>query len=541
MNVKWNRGSGLRTHRDSKLNQPIADRAFIPWLPAALIGFSIMAALQTRSPHITGNDGYYHVKMAELLPELGFTRTFPWLRWTILNENFVSHHYGFHVLLLPFVALAKSLGYEAAFGGKLACGIAMLATFAVFDHILRKRGTPFPLFWALLLTLVPWHFWLRMTYVRAPMAALPLLLLALHWSIQGRIWLMLVLAFIFTQVYGGAVIFPLIPIGFLLAALVTREEPGRAVWQLAASGAGILLGLVISPYFPANFSFFYTQIFESGLGADKGSEVGGEWKSYDAWAFFQQAAPLMLIWFTCLAYRLRSGIAATRAELAMLFVNLAFFVLTLKSRRFVEYWPVFAMVSAAEFAAVVWRAHAATGEQKITIPTRIGVIILTCVGGLLSMRQVWFDQRPSHDVVSIQNAMTFLKANSPAGSMIFTDDWDIFPICFYFNHHNTYGVGLDPEFTRTRYPALWERYKKITRGEVPASLPQKLRREGETPEIHYEDISTFFGATYVLVADDHARLYRALSDRPQSFRQVYPGVGDEQPSITLFKILEKIP
>lgn len=523
------------------MNHPAKPHTPISWLPAAIIGFTIMAALQTASPHITGNDGYYHVKMAALLPDLGFTQSFPWLRWTILHEKFVSHHYGFHMLLLPFVAFAQGLGYEPAFGGKLACCVAILATFAIFDRIVRKRGVPFPLLWALLITVVPWHFWLRMTYVRAPMAALPLLLLALHWSIQGRIWHMLVLAFVFTQIYGGAVIFPLVPLGFLLAAVATREEPLRAFWQLVASGVGIVLGLIISPYFPANMSFFMTQLFESGLGANKNSEVGGEWKSYEAWALFQQAAPLMVVWFGCLAIRLRSALPASRAELAILFVSLAFFVLTLKSRRFVEYWPVFALLSAAEFAAVAWRARTMASEPPITRPVRLAAALVVATVGLLSMRQVWDDQGPSHDVVAIQDAMAYLKSNSPAGAMIFTDDWDIFPICFYFNHHNTYGVGLDPEFTRTKYEALWERYKKITRAEVPAKLPKELRRKSEPAEINYEDISTFFGAEYVLVADDHSRLYRALTDRPQLFEQIHPEKSDRQPSIAIFKFLKKTP
>ena len=517
---------------------PATGHTRVSWLPAAILGFAMMAAVQTGTPHITGNDGYYHVKMAALLPELGFTKSFPWLRWTILNEQFVSHHYGFHVLLLPFVYAAEASGHQPAFGGKIAACVALGVTFAIFHVLVRGRGAPFPLLWVLFLAVLPWHFWLRMTYVRAPMAALPLLLLAVHWIIRGRVWAMLILAFVFTQVYGGAILFPLVPGSFFLAALITREQPLRAAWQLAASIAGIILGMVISPYFPANLSFFITQLFETGLGAAR--DVGGEWKPYETWALLLQAAPLAAIWVACLTLRLRTAVPASRAELGIFFVNLAFFVLTLKSRRFVEYWPVFALLSAGEFAAVAWRAR--PREHSIRIKPAVGIVGVVAVValGAWNLWMVWADQRPSHDVVAIREAMEFLRENSPPRSLVFTDDWDIFPICFYFNHHNTYAVGLDPEFTRTRYPALWERYRRITRAELPAKLPKDLRSESEDPAIKYEDIGTIFEANYVLVADDHNKLYRALIDRPDAFELIYPEKTAHQPPIAIFRTLPNL-
>jgi hypothetical protein len=493
-----------------------------------------MAAVQTANPHITGNDGYYHVKMAALLPELGFAKSFPWLRWTIFNEQFVSHHYGFHVLLFPFVYASEAFGHPPALGGKIATCVAVAACFAVFDLLIRRRGVPFPFLWALFFAVLPWHFWLRMSYVRAPMAALPMMLLAVHWSIRGRVWAMLILAFVFTQVYGGAILFPLVPGGFFLAALITREQPRRATWQLAVCVAGVVLGMVISPYFPANLSFFYTQLFETGLWAAR--DVGGEWKPYETWALLVQAAPVAVIWVACLTLRLRSALPASRAELGIFFVNLAFFVLTLKSRRFVEYWPVFALLSAGEFAAVAWRTREAVRPIRVRAWLQVAGAVAVAGLGAWSLWTVWEDQRPSYDAVAVRDAMDFLQKNSPQRSLVFTDDWDIFPMCFYFNHHNTYAVGLDPEFTRSRYPALWDRYRRITRAELPAKLQKENRSESEKPEIEYKDIGTIFEADYVLVADDHNRLYRALSDRPGEFELIYPEKTDRQPPIVIFRV-----
>lgn len=519
------------------MNQ-LAKKIFgVSWLPAVILGFALMAVIQSRTPYITGNDGYYHVKMAELLPELGFPRTFTWLRWTILNEHFVSHHYGFHVLLWPFVYAAKTLGYESGFGGKFAACVALGASVGLFDSIIRRRGVPFPLLWAMFFAVMPWHFWLRMSFVRAPMAALPFLLLAVQWNIRLKVWAIFGLAFVFTQIYGGAILFPLIAGGFFLSSLLTGDEVKRNGWALVASVAGIMLGMIISPFFPANISFFKTQLFTTGLGAAR--DVGGEWKPYETWAFLIQAAPLTVLWTLCLSLRLRTAERASRTELASFFINLMFLVLTFKSRRFVEYWPVFALLNSAEFAAVAWRAPRPAWFADVHLPFGLSTFLTALALGSWNVWQVWIDQRPSYDVPAVRGAMEFLKENSPAGSLVFTDDWDIFPICFYFNHHNAYVVGLDPEFTRSKYPGLWERYKKITRAELPAKVPRELRGEGEKPDIEYEDIGTVFGAHYVLVADDHNKLYRALSDRSASFQQIYPARTERQAPMTVFQVLPK--
>ena len=69
--------------------------------------------------------------------------------------------------------------------------------------------------------------------------------------------------------------------------------------------------------------------------------------------------------------------------------------------------------------------------------------------------------------------MQYLSGHSPTHSLVFTDDWDLFPICFYYNDHNRYMVGLDPMFTKIPYPELWERYRLITRGQTPGTLEQR--------------------------------------------------------------------
>ena len=50
-------------------------------------------------------DSYYHVKMAELIASNGIIKNFPWLPFSILQNNYVDHHFLYHVYLAPFVSL----------------------------------------------------------------------------------------------------------------------------------------------------------------------------------------------------------------------------------------------------------------------------------------------------------------------------------------------------------------------------------------------------------------------------------------------------
>lgn len=512
------------------------------WLWAALFGMAFMTFVQSGSWGIAGNDGYYHVKMAMLLPELGYVQSFPWLHWTIFRDQFVSHHHGFHTLLLPFVWIAEQTTGDPALGGKAAAIVAMGVAFALFSIVLRQLAVPHRFLWLILIGAMPWHLWLRQSYVRAPMVALPLLLLAVLWHLRARTLAIGILAFIFTHAYGGGVLFPLVSIAFFGAAWLNGDSLRIPFQQCLYSGIGVVLGFVINPYFPANVSFLFTQLFVTGLGAP--SDVGNEWKPYQAWNLLVQAGILGALYLGCLLRRLQSAVPTTRDELALCLLNVIFLILTMKSRRFVEYWPIFALLSAAAFCGQAQRglrpvATSIFAWADLTSRRAMAIATIAVLAGAIP--NLWLTRdniKPSLNLPALEAALGFLEKNSPPRSIVFTDDWDSFPFCFYFNHHNTYIVGLDPEFTRTRYPALWERYRLITRAEIPGKLRDSREPDGNN-KVTYGDIATRFNADYVLVADDHRPLFKALIARSEDFKIVYPPdwkLGRAQPAITVFSV-----
>ena len=147
--------------------------------------------------------------------------------------------------------------------------------------------------------------------------------------------------------------------------------------------------------------------------------------------------------------------------------------------------------------------------------------------------------------------MAFLRQNTPEGSLIFADDWDEFPLYFYFNHHNDYVCGLDPQFTNSMDPTLWERFCVITQGRSPRTSVVKVLAssdssglrgtESETVKVELADIKTHFAADYVLVDKGHQPFYRQLQGHPSLFTHVYPPFSGPDPpsrveSLAVFRV-----
>ncbi|QDV92424.1 hypothetical protein RAS2_35430 [Phycisphaerae bacterium RAS2] len=496
-------------------------------LAAALFGAAAMLFIQSATPYVSGNDSFYHLAMARMLPHEGFIKTFPWLHWTLFRDEFVSHHHGFHMLLSPLVHWSDRITGEAFFGGKAAALLAMGAAAGMLVHILRRLRVRHRWFWVLALACLPWHFWLRHSFIRAPLVGLPLMMAALPLVLRRRYKLLALLGFVFVHVYGGAVVFLLIPLA-AAGAEFAAGHPWRTVLAAPiASSIGILFGLVLHPYFPANFRFLYTQLFETGLGAP--SESGIEWKPYSAMFFLGMSWPLLAALTLCSAARIARRTRITRGEMILLLTNLAFFALTCKSRRFIEYWPVFCVLHAAYLFDRATRGPAPLTARlaKFGRAKKLACCVLIAagavVGGYANLLQALREARPGANVHALHRAMEYLKKNSPANSLVLTDDWDIFPYCFYYNQHNVFAVGLDPVFTSRPYPALWARYRAITRGKTPTSLPADVAGTANagSSTIAVDDIATEFGAKYVMVCSDHPALGAKLDERPDLFTCVY--------------------
>lgn len=491
---------------------------------AFLIGSILMLPVFFGRDGVIGNDSPYHLVMARYLSTLAMADAFPWLHWTIFRESFVNHHLGFQVLLAPFAYLSDRLTGDLMPGGQAAVIATSGLTALCLYRVLALLRVPCPLLWILLMGIFPWHYWMRQGYVRAPIVALPMMLIAVELIIRRRPVLLGMVALGFMLVYFGAVLFGVVVACMLAGFIIVEGVNRKTVIMALSTAAGLGLGFIVHPSFPENIAFMKIQLFDSGFSA--AADIGSEWKPPSTRTALAMWAPLLGVWGFALVSRLKSGGKAGASTIGLLILAVAFLMLSLMMRRFVEYAPAFALLSAASLAGFDPDKAAFLRPGFIRKAALAALIMLAFLGPLTARSRA----KPSFETKRIQHAMEWLIANSPAGSMVFTDDWDLFPRCFYFNRHNTYAVGLDPMFTARPYPGHWRRYRMITRGKAPL-------RAGPDDNVSMEDIRQLFSADYVLVMDDHSAFYRRLAAAEDQFEKVFPGTGESaQPPVAIFRV-----
>lgn len=475
-------------------------QTFIP-LVLFVLFFTGMAVIQFSTPDLPDNDGFYHIKFAWLMRTEGLKPDFPYLPMSILNgEDFYDHHFLYHVALIPFTFGDLRLGAKWA-----AVTFSALAFTAVW-YLFRRQKIPYAWLWALALLGISEAFLYRMSISRAQSLSLGVMALGLAWIFEGRYKHLAVLSFLYVWMYNA---FPLM---ILLAGCYTVAvallENRLELRPLTYAGIGILAGLIVNPYFPNNLIFTYHH-FIAKLELAESIKVGNEWYPYDTGQLMENSLPA-LVAFTVgvLALGLTGRRMNTRIA-TTLFAVLLFGAMLFQARRFIEYFPPFALI----FAAFSWGAmfefdnsmltRLTAGKQKPLLPVLLGLAIIAGIfKSVPAVQRQLADSKP-YDLY--EGSSAWLAQNSNEGEIIFQTDWDDFPRLFFYNSRNTYLAGLDPTYFQIYSPDLYREWVKITRGEV------------ENPS---RFIRSDFGARFVHTDLNHGGFIEQAENDP-GLREVY--------------------
>jgi hypothetical protein len=441
-----------------------------------------MALIQFSTPDLPDNDGFYHIKFAKLMRREGLLPEFRWLPLSILNpQEFYDHHFLYHVALIPF-----TLG-DLRLGAKWSAVIFPALSFLVVYYLLQRQRVPLAWLWALGLLAVSEAFLYRMSITRAQSLSLGILALGMLWLLEGRHWHLAILGFVYVWTYNA---FPLLLIvgGFYTTAVLLIER--KFQWKpLLFIGAGILAGLVINPYFPRNLIFTFRHILPK-LAEPAVSGLGNEWFPYTTAQLLENSLPALLAF---VGGALALGLAGRKMDVRTafaFFISLLLALMLFRARRFVEYFPPFALVfSAFAWAPLVEKLVMINAADQISnshnrlrwIPLGLLLILVSIFGysALSSTLELIRSSKPSD---LYQDAALWLQDNTPEGELVFQTDWDDFPRLFFYNTHNYYLAGLDPTYFQQYDPDLYDLWVEITRGRV------------ENPA---ESILNEFGAVYV--------------------------------------------
>jgi len=294
--------------------------------------------------------------------------------------------------------------------------------------------------------------------------------LGLNFLLLKKYRYLFLLAFLFVWLYDA---FPLLVIMaavyFLALWLIEGELELR---PLVFVSLGVTFGLLINPYFPDNIIFGARHLIPKLLG-EADIRVGNEWYPYETTQLLSNT-PLGLLFFLSgvFALGLNNRRMDTRTAAGLL-LSIFFGLMLFQSRRFIEYFPPFALIfTAFAWAPIIDRAGY---EPRMIFPVDwkskrflpgVFLSVMILAGTWFSARAAQENLLDTKPASMYSVASEWLIDHTPQGTRIFQTDWDDFPRLFFHNTWNTYLIGLDPTYMQLKDPQLFERWVAITRGEV---------------------------------------------------------------------------
>ncbi|MFH1367451.1 MAG: hypothetical protein ABIH38_05750 [Patescibacteria group bacterium] len=504
---------------------------WLSFLLIFLISFTVFAYLQY-SETFADPDSFYHAKMALLTRDQGVVKDFPWLPFTVLKNNYTDQHFLYHVLLIPFVSLSSPL-----VGIKLATVFFSTLLILFFYGFLRKLRVKWAFVFSVLLLLInPFVF--RVSLAKAPSVSLILLILGLYFIINHRIKSLFLLSFIYVWFYGGFILIFVFCALYAFVSLIydrwwrkndhhlfleklfstlgrkfrRRKRINYNLKIFLAGLLGVTAGLIINPYFPKDFIFYYHQLVKIGIiNYSKIIGVGGEWYHYGFIDLISNTVILSILLVITLVLFFIKIKRQSKASFTLFFIYLLFLFFTLKSRRYVEYYVPFGML----FSAVSLRDSLNSIDLKAYFKIfkniyfkNIGAKILITI--IITYILIIVPTVAIRDFKTAKNDLSggiafdkyllvsqWLENHSSSGSIVIYSDWDDFPELFYHNSHNYYIVGLDPTFMYEYNKDLYWKWVNLTIGK-------------EVPDL-YKVVKNDFMASYIMIEKDHAGMRNTVS------------------------------
>jgi hypothetical protein len=455
-------------------------------------------------------DGYYHIQWSHLLWQGlrsgHFPPPFVWLPLTTLNPTeYADQHFLFHVLLIPFTWFG-----DLRLGAKVAAVLfSGAAVFSVYWLVVRYR-IRYPLLWLFALIGCSSFFYSRLAMTKAQGISILFIVAGIYALFERRyIWLVPI-AFLYVWTYN---LFVMLGVLALIWAAVVWWSERRLEWRpVLWTAVGTVAGLVINPYFPHNLGLFLEHLVAKSGSSSMQAGVGFEWYPLNTWEFVTTgivacvSMALGYVAFGYVASRAQSEKVRAQRPLLLLIFSSFLLLISLRSMRFVEYWPPFAVLFAAFTLQAAWdgrgdgssnekSAEADLAEQHLgrygTITRTAFIILLVVLMGADSFYNLHAARMRIRDVTRDPNyyqaGAAWLMANVPPGSLIFDVNWGDFPKLFFYDTTHRYVGGLDPIYLRDKHPEIARLDDRLSDGseQDPAAAIRSLFAAVEPAGLSY--------------------------------------------------------
>jgi hypothetical protein len=328
-------------------------------------------------------------------------------------------------------------------------------------------------------------FLYRMSMPRAQAASLLILIIGLHLLLKGKYKWLLPLGFIYVWTYNAFPLLIMLGMVYLIATLILERQIS---WQAVVyPTVGIGLGLLINPYFPENITFVLEHLTPK-LG-ESTTRIGNEWSPYQTWTLVENSAvALTAVLLGTFALGWQKERIDKKTLIALQLVAI-FGLMLFKSRRFIEYFPPFALIFLAFSSAFIfrtWQVKFSNGRfyHRLILPlTMILLLAYPLYVSLQDARQLLSNSKPADQYAA---AALWLHDNSLSNNTIFQTDWDDFTRLFFYNHDAVYTAGLDPTFMELYDTDLFNLWRDITQGKV--SQPGQIIHEQFGSDYIFSDL-----------------------------------------------------
>ncbi len=512
------------------------------WIGACVIFIIAITAfaIWSSGPVFSDPDSFYHLKITKIMMKRQQAIVeFPWLQFTTLKDAFVDHHFLYHVFLIPFI-----LFLDEFIGMKVATVLLAASTLTVFYILLRSLHVKYATLFTLFLLFTS-SFAFRMGLAKAPSVGFLFLVTAFLLLAHKKHRLLILLGFFYVWSYGGFILLLVVAgiysiVTWLLAMLKDRKKlPSlRQLWSyftpFFAACAGVVAGLLIHPAFPHHLKFYWQQVVQIGLiNYQEVIGVGGEWYPTEIENLITSPiilSSLIIISIIVFIVKIKKQ---TAASITALIMTIIFFVFTLKSQRYIEYYIPWGYI----FVALTLHAGGALDQVKHAISSaRKSIIGETFLQGITAAVLVYFvfiipgimitEARKTHEslhrgisVYHFDQLGEWLRDHATKGDVVFHNDWDDFPMLFYNAARARYIVGLDPTFMYNYDRDLYWKWVNITIG----------KQEDQLLEIIQGD----FNARFIIIDHEHTAMKKNIVADGR-FKEAY--TDDE---VTVYRVPRK--
>jgi hypothetical protein len=226
-------------------------------------------------------DRFYHLGLSRLIARQGLLRTLPQAEDLGWGHYFPDKEFLFHVITGLASWMSGPIGVLLI---TPLLGVAIvLCLYVMLARVMRPWQAALL---SLVVTLATADFLFRLTLLRPQLLAILCFCLLLSSFLSRRLWLAFGAAMGFALAYHAFFV-ALIVIAASVPLRMRRDQDWGVVWPWAL--AGLVVGIVINPYFPSNLAMSWAHIqIALHLDVPPGAIRGNELQQLGAWEYLQK-------------------------------------------------------------------------------------------------------------------------------------------------------------------------------------------------------------------------------------------------------------